>query len=134
MIRGVETAFKFDLPCTYTDLQKGGWVNIVFWQDGNSGNSTYGILPIVKNLDHCTQGTKSNQLIVRLSQTETARFSHERKAYTQLTGVTRSNIPIACKKRAITVYPIYDSAMLDGLMLPSADTDGWIYLDGQTIE
>ena len=71
---------------------------------------------------------------MRLSQTETLRFSHEHKAYTQLTGVTNTNKPIMCKKKTITVYPIYDDSILDSLLPPSEDEDGWVYLDGQTIQ
>ena len=99
MIRGTDAEFIFTLSCNYSDLLGSGWVNIIFWQEDNNGVEPYGTLPIIKKLEHCSSGNKSNQLKVRLSQTETLRFSHEHKAYTQLTGVTNTNKPIMCKKK-----------------------------------
>ena len=133
MIRGTEAEFNFTLPCNYSDLEGGGLVDIVFWQDGFGGILSYGTLPITKTLDDCSAGDKPNQLRIKLMKTETLRFTPERKAYTQLTGVTNTGRPIACKKQIITIYPIYNDSIAKE-PLPAPNDDGWVYLDGQIID
>lgn len=127
MIRGTEPKFVFTLPCNFLNVES---VDIIFRQDENTGISPYGALPIIKTLQDCEQGDKPNELWVKLTRLETLRFNHNRKAYTQLTGITTTGEPIACKEWVITVYPIHNSSILNQI-LPPADDDGWVYLDGQ---
>ena len=90
-------------------------------------------MPIVKILEQCSPSDNPKELYVTLNQEETLRFSEERKAYVQLRGATYDGIPIASRKRLITVYPVYDDSILDDDILPTPSPDGWVYLDGETI-
>lgn len=132
MIRGTNAEFRFGLPYNFSELDV---VKITFWQDENDGPSDSRPLPIVKVLEQCRQGSRSNELSVTLNQEETLRFTDKRKAKTQLRASTITGIPIASRTQLITVYPVYDDSILDNdaEILPTPDTDGWVYLDGSTV-
>ena len=131
MIRGTNAQFKFRLPYNYSELEV---VKIVFWQPENTGPSLDRPLPIIKVLEQCSPSDIPNELCITLNQEETLRFSEERKAYVQLHAKTVEGIPIASREQMITVYPIYDDSILEDEILPTPDYDGWVLLDGSTIE
>jgi hypothetical protein len=130
MTQGTYVQFTFDLSCNYSDLKS---VEIIFWQENYNGLSSDRPLPITKTLQQCNQGDKSNQLVVTLSREETLRFSDERKAYMSLTAILQNDKKIASYKNIIAVYPTHNNLMEDNT-LPTPTYDGWIYLDGETIE
>lgn len=130
MIQGTNAKFTFDLPCSYNSLKNA---KVIFWQDDNDGPSSDRPLPISKILQQCNQGDKSNQLVVTLSPEETFRFSDAHKAYVQLTAMSQNDDAIVSHKKVITVYPVHNYLMEDNL-LPTPTYDGWVYLDGETIE
>lgn len=131
MIRGTNAQFKFKLPYDYSDLEI---VKITFWQPENNGPSSNRPLPIIKVLQQCSPTDISNELSITLNQEETLRFSEKRKAYVQLRAITTDGIPIASIKKQLTVYPIYDDSILDEEIIPTPDYDGWVFLDGSTID
>lgn len=131
MIRGTNAQFKFRLPYNYSELEI---VKITFWQTDNYGPDPSRPLPIIKILEQCSATDLPNEISVTLNQEETLRFEDDRKAYVQLRAKTRSGIPIASKERLITVYPVKDDSILDDEILPTPDYDGWIFLDGSTIQ
>lgn len=130
MIRGTNAQFKFQLPYSYSELER---VQITFWQNDNDGPSLDRPLPIIKVLSQCSQTISPKEISVTLNQEETLRFVDDRKAYVQLRAVTRDDIPIASKVQSITVYPIYDDSILGDEILPTPEPDGWVILDGDTI-
>lgn len=131
MIRGTNAQFRFKLPYNYSELKS---VKITFWQDENNGPAANRPLPIIKILEQCSQTDKSNELSITLNQEETLRFSEERKGWVQLRGVTIDGIPIASNQKQFVVHPVYDDSILDDEILPTPDYDGWVFLDGSTIE
>ena len=130
MIRGTNAQFKFKLPCEFDNLES---IKIVFWQPENPGPCKTRPLPITKVLQQCRQSTESDELCVTLNQEETLRFVENRKAFVQLRGKTKDGIPIANKRKDITVYPVYDDSILDDEILPTPDFDGIVRLDGGMI-
>lgn len=130
MIRGTNAEFRFKLPYDYDELSA---VQIVFWQDNNSGPSNQRPLPIYKAKPQCIKGDAPNILCVTLHQEETLRFTEKRKAKVQLRATTTTGTPIACKEQLITVYPVYDDSVLDDLIPTTPTYDGLIVLDGQKI-
>lgn len=130
MVRGTNAQFKFKLPYPYSDL---GIVKIVFWQPGNSGPNASRPLPIVKILNQCTQGDDPCELSVTLNQEETLRFSDKTKAYVQLRASSKDGNAFASRQEQLTVYPLYDDSILGEDLLPTPSDDGWIILDGNTI-
>lgn len=131
MIKGTNAQFIFKLPYNYSELES---VKITFWQPENNGPADNRPLPIIKVLEQCSETDKPDELSITLNQEETLRFSELRKAYVQLRAQTIDGIPIASKKRPITVYPVYDDSILDEEILPTPDYDGLIILDGETID
>lgn len=130
MIKGTTTQFKFYLPCDFSELET---VKVIFWQDGYAGPSDDRPLPITKIKAQCTTPNSSRELCVTLSQEETLRFTEERKAYVQFRARAVDGSSYGTKKREITVYPVYDDSVLDDIITPTPDYDGWIFLDGQVI-
>ena len=131
MIRGTNAQFKFKLPYNYSDLNI---VKIVFWQPGNTGPSSDRPLPIIKILEQCKMCDDPCELSVTLTQEETLRFSDKSKAYVQLRASALDGNTFASKQEQLTVYPVYDDTVLDEEFLPTPGDDGWIILDGDTIE
>lgn len=131
MIRGTNAQFKFKLPYDYSEIEIA---RITFWQPENLGPDPRRPLPIIKVLDQCSPTDVPKELSVTLNQEETLRFEEDRKAYVQLRAKTFSGIPIASKQRLITVYPVKDDSLLDEEILPTPDYDGWVFLDGSTIQ
>ena len=131
MIRGTNAQFKFRLPYNFSELEVA---KIVFWQPENAGPDINRPLPITKILEQCTPTNIPNELCVTLNQEETLRFVDDRRAYVQLRATTIDGIPIASKAKMITVYPVYDDTILDDEILPTPDYDGWVFIDGQSIE
>lgn len=125
MIRGGSCEFRFDLPYDFSELDSA---QIKFWQDNYSGPSSSRPLPIWKVLAQCDQGSKPTELRVILNREETLRFTDKRKVRVQLSGMTKTGIPIMSKERLFTVYP--SSNDLDEDIQPTPDYDGWIRLDG----
>lgn len=130
MVRGTNQEFRFKLSCNFSDLAT---VVIKFWQDNNSGPTSYRPLPIVKVLGQCASCNEPNQCSVTLNQEETLRFSTQRKAKVQLRGVTHDGRPIATEERLIKVYPVYDDSILDGDVIPTPTYEDLVVLDGQNI-
>jgi hypothetical protein len=127
-----ETSFfvsVFDPYCLCTHYI----VKIVFWQDENNGPSLSRPLPIIKVLEQCSQCDSPKEISITLNQEETLRFVDDRKAYVQLRGSTLEGVGFGSRKRAITVYPVYDDSILDDEILPTPDYDGWVVLDGSNI-
>ena len=133
MIRGTTAQFKFTLPYNFSDLDI---VKITFWQENYSGPDSSRPLPIVKVLEQCSTSNRPNELLVFLNKEETLRFIDDRKAYTQLQAVTIDGTAFGSKKTPITVYPVYDDSILDDDIQPSPspDDDGFIILDGATVD
>lgn len=130
MIRGKPAQFKFKLPCTFSEVESA---KIAFWQPYNSGPSVDRPLPIIKTLAQCSPiDDKQDEMLVVLDKEETLRFSDDRKAYAQLSGVSFDGMPILHKKYEITVYPVYDALLSDDIP-PIQSDDGLIYLDGGNI-
>lgn len=78
----------------------------------------------------------SNELYVSLTAEETKRFSDRHKAKMQLRGKLASNGKIfGCKTRLIPVYPINDDLVDDDKDMTGSDSyDGWVVLDGESID
>ena len=131
MIRGTTAQFKFDLPYKYNELLNA---KIVFWQPGNNGPSNDRPLPIAKVLEQCTQSLNPCELCVTLNQEETLRFSEKRKAYVQLIAGTSDGNAFASKQEEITVYPIYSDDIIDDMVTPAPEYDGFIIFDGGKIQ
>lgn len=131
MIRGTNAQFIFKLPYNFNQLDSA---KVMFWQNDNDGPSMSRPLPIIKILPQCSQSKEPNELCVTLNQEETLRFVDDRKAYVQLRATTFDGIPIASRKKAITVDPAYDDSILDDDdIIPTPEYNGYVYLDGQTI-
>lgn len=128
MIRGTTAQFKFSLPCEKKQLL---WANIQFWQPGNTSD----MLPINKTLDHCSSTENPDELCVNLTSEETLRFSDKLKAKVQLRAYCPDTDSVfASRQQSITVYPIHDQIVKpEDPILPPADDEGWIILDGETI-
>ncbi|MBP3631230.1 MAG: hypothetical protein J6J23_07095 [Clostridia bacterium] len=131
MIRGTTAQFNFKLPYNFSDLEVA---QIVFWQPYNDGPTRDRPLPISKVLEQCQATNDPKELRVTLTQEETLRFSEKRKAYTQLRARGPEGQFFASKKHMITVYPVYDDNIMGDEILPTPTADGWVILDGQTIE
>lgn len=131
MIRGTTAQWKFTLPYKYSDIEL---VKVVFWQPNNNGPSSNRPLPIFKGLEQCGQCENENEISVTLHPEETLRFSDDRKAYVQLSAKSVDGIRFATKQESINVYPIYDDSVIEDIITPTPDYNGWIVLDGQTIE
>lgn len=127
MIRGGSCEFRFDLPYDFSDLDSA---QIKFWQDNYNGPSSSRPLPILKILEQCNRGSKSTELCVTLNREETLRFTDKRKGRVQLSGLTKTGIPIMSKERLFTVYPSFNDDVLDDDVQPTPDYGGWIRLDG----
>ena len=128
MIRGTTAQFKFKLPYTKEEIQSA---TIRFWQPNNTNN-----LPIILTLDStklndCFISDNSKELCVSLTSEETIRFSDRYKAKTQLRGQHVNGTTFGSRPQIITVYPMPDD-MIDPT-LPSANDEGWIVLDGETV-
>lgn len=130
MIRGTTAQFKFKLPCTKGELL---WATIKFWQRGNTG-TVQAPLPITKKLIHCDAPDGSTELYVSLTAEETARFSDKYKAYVQFRAQNATNGTVfGTKPQLVTVYPMLDEILDEDPMLPDANDDGWIVLDGKSV-
>ena len=127
MIRGTDAEFKFNMPCSCSDIAS---ITISFWQPENSGPSTDRPLPIIKVLQQCLI-TEQNQLSVVLDREETLRFSDKRKAFVQFRATMKNGVTFASKKKMITVYPINDESLIDNT-LPTPTHD-YVLLDGQNV-
>ena len=132
MIKGTTVAFKFDLPCEFSELTDA---TIYFWQKRYAGTAE-APLPITKTKTHCTaSSSKQNELIVILSDEETNRFTEKEKGYVQLQGKTKSagataETVFASRQKMFTVYPLYNPMDKPE---PLPDSDGYIILDGESI-
>lgn len=127
MIRGTNAPFTFKLPYQENEIQ---WVTIKFWQDNNSS-----LLPIKKELSHCSFPNNPYELYVELTEKETMRFSDKVKAKVQLRAQAVDGRVFGSHETLITVYPMNDD-ILDGDIddvLPDEDENGWVILDGSTI-
>lgn len=130
MIRGTTAQFKFNLPYNFSDIRLA---KITFWQSGNCGPATDRPLPIVKTLNQCSSSNIPNELCVTLTQEETLRFSDKTKAYVQLRAESIDGNAFASKQEQLTVYPVYDDSILDGIITPTPSDNGYIILDGKPI-
>lgn len=126
MIRGTTACFKFKMPYDYAQVSS---VKIVFWQDHNNGPSESRPLPITKIKSQCFETNIRNELGVNLTPEETLRFSDERKAYVQLTGVA-NGLRFASHQQTFTVYPVRDEDISEDNIIPTPDSTGLIILDG----
>lgn len=127
MIRGTTASFKFKLPCNCSDIF---FAEITFWQPGNEGTPEQP-LPIIKTYNSCIP--IGNELSVKLCQTETLRFSEERKAYVQLRASTKDGIVFGSKPTPITVYPVSQNTIIPGEDWPAPNDDGVVIFDGENI-
>lgn len=107
MIRGTTAQFQFNLPYQCCDLSL---IKVTFWQSNNNGPSDDRPLPIVKFIRDLSGDSKV--ITVKLSEDETLRFLDKYKAYVQLRGKTIEGSVFASKPQMITVYPLYDNAIL----------------------
>lgn len=123
MIRGTNAQFRFEIPYDFDDVE---YINIHFWQDGNSGPSENRPLPIIKTKSDCTWLESDKQIVVRLAPEETARFMDDRKAITQYSGTTFSGVRFANKQYLITVYPLHDNADIGDIIPPPNMPEGFI--------
>ena len=124
MIRGTTAQFKFNLPCTYDELDL---VTITFWQPEN--NSPY--LPIKRVKSECSVAENDPKcLCVSLDPSDTLIFSDKLKARVQLRAQCDGTV-FASRQHLITVYPINDETI--DTELPKPDTEGWVILDGEKI-
>jgi hypothetical protein len=101
----------------------------MFWQDHNDGPSESRPLPIIKTKSHC-YSTARNELAVNLTPEETLRFSDERKAYRQLSGVTVDGTRFLSQEEMFTVYPAKDEIVDDDDIILPPEDDGFVILDG----
>lgn len=129
MIRGTTAQFKFKLPYKKSELD---WATIKFWQPGNAG-TLEAPLPITKRLIHCSAPENSNELYISLSAEETLRFSDKFKAKAQLRAQANDGTTFASHQQTIAVYPINDEIVKDDPLMPGANEDGWVILDGESI-
>lgn len=128
MIRGTTAQFKFKLPYSYDELS---WATIKFWQPNNPSK----LLPITRRLEDCAVSDGSNELCVSLTAEETSRFLDKYKAKVQLRAQhIVSGAVFGNKTRLITVYPMLDDIIKEDPTLPSETEEGWVVLDGETIE
>ena len=127
MIRGTTAQFRFKLPYTKGQLQ---WARIQFWQPGNQS-----LTPIQKTLNQCgPDNDDSKELCVSLSPDETQSFLDKYKARVQLRAQATDGTVFGSRTSLVTVYPMQDDILNGGdPMLPSANTEGWVVLDGGTI-
>lgn len=117
MIRGTTAYFKFIMPYDYDQLDMG---KVIFWQKYNNGPSDSRPLPIIKDLkEDCASTDVSNELVVSLHPEETARFSENRKAYTQLIAKTLEGQSFASEQHMITVYPIHEAGLDNSNAFPA---------------
>lgn len=126
MIRGADTQFIFNLPCSCADVRRA---KITFWQPENQGPSEFRPLPIVKKINPSSAMIATKQLQVILTKEETLRFSDKRKAYSQMVIVKNDGTCIPGKREIITVYPAKDE-LFDDLFDTS---DNYVFLDGGDI-
>lgn len=131
MIRGATTQFNFVLPRKVVDIAS---VKIVFWQESYFGPAIDRKLPITKVLGQCSMTDDPNELTVILNQEETLRFIEDRKAYVQIKAVATDGLSYTGKKRAFTVYPVYDDNILGDEVIPTPDPDGLIFFDGGEVK
>lgn len=129
VIRGTTKTFKFQIPYNFDDISN---LNVTFWQEGYNGPADNRKLPIIKIKQDCRWSAENNEISVTLQPEETARFLDDRKAYTQLSATTESNLRFASLKEEITVYPIYNDSPFGDVITPS-ESDGLIILDGGEI-
>lgn len=123
MIRGTNAQFRFEIPYDFDDVE---YIDILFWQDGNSGPSKNRPLPIVKIKSDCTWLESDKVIMVKLNPEETARFMDDRKARVQLSATTYSGIRFANKQHLITVEPLHDDLEIGDIMPPPQIPEGYI--------
>lgn len=127
MIRGTTAAYKFKLPYAVEELE---WATIKFWQPNNPSK----LLPITKTKSNCGTSDNPNELCVSLTAEETTRFSDQYKAKVQLRAKHSSSGSVfGCRTQTIAVYPMLDDIIEEDPLLPDANEEGWIILDGETI-
>ena len=127
MIRGTTAQFKFNIPCTKSELE---WATIKFWQPNNPNK----LLPITKSLSNCHNPEDSKELYISLTAEETSRFSDKYKAMLQFRAQhANSGTIFGIKTQQITVYPMSDEILKENPTMPDEDENGFIILDGETI-
>jgi len=127
MIRGTTAQFTFKLPYTKAELE---WATIKFWQPNNPSE----LLPITKNLENCSAPNDSKELCVSLTAEETSRFLDKYKAKVQIRACcSTSGTIFGSRPQLITVYPMLDDFIVERQVLPTANEEGLVILDGETI-
>lgn len=127
MIRGTTVRFKFKLPYPKGELE---WATIKFWQPNNPSP----LLPIARDLSHCSAADDSYELCVSLNSEETTRFVDKYKAKVQLRAKhASSGVIFGCTPRLITVYPMNDEILNENPEMPSENAEGWVVLDGGAV-
>ena len=135
MIRGATAQFIFKLP-KELNIEDISYIEIRAWQNGYTG-TPLAPLPIKKVFTNENWAPilseDDHTLVVVFDSEKTARFTDKLKGYIQCKVVVVGDTVYGAYKQRFTVYPMYDDMVGGDIGGSSANDDGWIILDGQTI-